>query len=71
MKCKVCGKRFKLQADKRYDVVKKPDGLAKVLSGKGTVFYECFDCPRCGCQNIVNTRERTIIDGESEVAECH
>ena len=23
MKCKVCGKRFKLQADKRYEALKK------------------------------------------------
>ena len=69
MKCKVCGKRFKLQADKRYDVIKKPCGVAELLSGKGTTFYECFDCSKCGCQNIVNIRERTIVDGESEDGE--
>ena len=64
MKCKVCGKRFKLQADKRYEVLKKPDGFAVAFSGKGLVCYECFDCPRCGCQNAVNIREKTIKEIE-------
>ena len=69
MKCKVCGKRFKLQADKRYEALKKPDGFAGVFSGKGIVCYECFDCPRCGCQNIVHIREKTIIEIESKTEE--
>lgn len=56
-KCKVCGKRFKLQADRRYEVLKKPSGFVGVLSGQGTMTYECFDCPKCGCQNIKSIRE--------------
>lgn len=65
MKCKVCGKRFKLQADKRYEVLKKPDGFAGVLSGKATICYECFDCLRCGCQNAVNVREINLYGEKS------
>jgi len=55
MKCKVCGKWFKLQADKRYEEIKK-----EVFSKP--VFFECFDCPKCGCQNIVNVRLRTVYE---------
>ena len=55
MKCKVCGKKFGLTADKRYEVVKRPTGLACLTVSPVT--YEAFDCPHCGCQNVVNVRE--------------
>lgn len=54
-KCKVCGKRFKLEKSNRYEVVKNPVGL-QVLTQSSTT-YEAFDCPVCGCQNIVGIRE--------------
>lgn len=60
MKCKVCGKRFKLRAEDKYDV-RKSASFGDVLSGKATsTVYECFDCSHCGCQNIVNVREKEI-----------
>ena len=55
MKCKVCGKKFKLTADKRYEVVKRPVGFSCLTTAPVT--YEAFDCPHCGCQNVVNVRE--------------
>lgn len=55
MKCKVCGKRFKLKKENKYIKIKYPAGLSVLIDN--TVFYECFDCPKCGCQNIVNIRE--------------
>lgn len=56
MKCKVCNKRFKPLAENRYEVARlAPDGLLGICSKPQTV--ECFDCPRCGCQNVVNVRE--------------
>ena len=54
-KCKVCGKRFKLKNEKRYIYEKVPVGLNRLT--EGSTFYECFDCPKCGCQQIVNIRE--------------
>lgn len=54
-KCKACGKRFRLLAKNRYDVYVKPVGI-NVLT-QGTTHYEAFDCPKCGCQNIVGVRE--------------
>lgn len=54
-KCRVCGKRFELEKSNRYEVVKNPEGL-QVLTQSSTTF-EAFDCPKCGCQNIVGVRE--------------
>lgn len=48
MKCKICGKRFKLTKDRLYHVPK--------LFGQ---CIECTDCPRCGCQIMLNIREGT------------
>lgn len=58
MKCKVCGKRFKALAENKYIAVERIgtfEGLAKAPR-----MYECFDCKKCGCQNIVNIREKAI-----------
>ena len=55
MKCKICGKRFNPKKELKYTVVKKPVGVG-VLT-ESTKIYECFDCPKCGCQNMVNIRK--------------
>ncbi len=54
-RCKVCGRWMRLKKENRYLVTKRPTGL-NILCEAPTV-YECFDCPTCGCQNIVNVRE--------------
>lgn len=53
MKCIVCGKRFNPKKAQRYEVSEYTVGL---FTPKTTKITECFDCPRCGCQNAVNTR---------------
>ena len=56
MKCKICGKRFKLMKENRYLATEKigaREGLTKAAK-----IFEAFDCPHCGCQNIVNIREK-------------
>ena len=57
MKCKICGKRFKLAKENRYEAIKMPTGIVDVMTGERATIYEAFDCPKCGCQNIVNIRE--------------
>lgn len=52
--CKVCGKQFELKKDNKY-VVAENKGLSSIANGYK--YFECFDCPECGCQNIVNIRE--------------
>ena len=69
MKCKVCGKRFKLKVEDKYDI-RKAASFGDVLSGKNTnTVYECFDCPHCGCQNVVNIREKEINKIKEKVGE--
>lgn len=60
MKCIVCGKKFKLLANNKYLAKREPAGL----SFDNPIIYEAFDCPACGCQNIVNVRENIKIESE-------
>lgn len=59
--CKVCKNQFELNKDSKY-VVAEDKGVINVMNG--IKYYECFDCPKCGCQNIVNIREGN--DGKSK-----
>ncbi len=58
-KCSICGRRFKLLAENRYEVVIRPAGLNCLT--EGTTYYNAFDCPHCGCQNIVGVVEKTKV----------
>ena len=64
MKCKVCGKRFKAIAENKYIAIEKIGALEGLT--KAPKIFECFDCNKCGCQNIVNIREESIEIKESE-----
>jgi hypothetical protein len=52
-KCKVCGKWFILSAKNKYTIPKRE--ISAIVVGLYSC-YEAFDCPKCGCQNIVNIR---------------
>lgn len=52
--CKSCGKQFDLVKENKY-IVQENKGLNGIATG--TKKFECFDCPHCGCQNILNIRE--------------
>ena len=54
MKCKVCGRKFRLRKRKMYLAV-EPRSLYERLT-KPEKTYECFDCPHCGCQHFLNIR---------------
>lgn len=56
-KCKVCNEFFELKKEDRYDVTKLPAGGTFGTLFSNPVAYDAFDCPYCGCQNIVNVRE--------------
>lgn len=50
IECKVCGAEF--QADSRaHYLAKEEKGLGGALCGNKT--HDAFDCPICGCQNLV------------------
>ena len=57
--CAVCGRDFPLLAEEHY-VTKEPGktGIkAIVIDGEATKYHDAFDCPHCGCQNIVGDRQ--------------
>lgn len=59
-KCKICGAEFMLKKENRYlckEVVSIPD----TFNGKKSIIHEAFDCPVCGCQNVVNERYIDIV----------
>ena len=65
-KCNVCGRRFRLIAKNRYEVVKSPVGFSCLT--ESAVYYNAFDCPHCGCQNIVGILEKAKAkDCENEL----
>ena len=55
IKCECCGEEFEINPQAKYEVIENPPGL-NVLTQSATI-YECFDCTKCGCQNIVNERK--------------
>ncbi|WP_176755047.1 hypothetical protein [Eubacterium ruminantium] len=40
-------------------MVRRPVGLNCLT--QGTVYYNAFDCPHCGCQNIVGVLEKVNV----------
>lgn len=55
-KCNSCGRYFILRKENRYEIV-RPRTVSEVFNGESPTVIECFDCPKCGCQNVVNVRE--------------
>lgn len=68
IKCKVCGHAFHAHAGLRYEAKLKPDSISPL--SKSVEVAECFDCPRCGCQKIVNIRHQQAV-GIVIVDEAH
>ena len=56
--CKICGRDFPLLAEEHY-VTKEPGrtGVLTALSDVEIKLHDAFDCPHCGCQNLVGVRE--------------
>ena len=58
-KCHTCGRRFRLLAKNRYEIMKSPVGINCLV--QGVVYYNAFDCPHCGCQNITGVLEKVNV----------
>lgn len=60
LRCEVCGKEFIPKSKDRYTAKENmvKGGLSAAFSGelKNPELYDCFDCPQCGCQMVVNRR---------------
>lgn len=66
MKCKVCENELLLNLDFHYiarDEEIERTGLLGIAgkSEKESKLYDAFDCPFCGCQNIVGDRKRDFV----------
>ena len=62
-KCKICNNEFKLKKEERYIVIDNVEtGLAVLGKHTQENIYDAFDCPVCGCQNVVNTRKRMYLE---------
>lgn len=66
--CETCGRGFALIAEERYTVrTVEKTGPASAFSGEESDLYDAFDCPHCGCQNVVNLRLRELgPEGDDE-----
>lgn len=82
MKCKVCGKDFELKLDNHYitrDEEIERCGIAGIVGNntdKESKLYDAFDCPYCGCQNVVQERKRSFVmeidyTSDEELEECN
>ena len=62
--CKVCGRDFPLIAEERYTARNKEmSGVIPTIKGdQESDWYDAFDCPHCGCQNLVQERMRLVTD---------
>lgn len=50
IRCSVCGKRLEVHKEYTYEVVQEMFGTKH--------FYDCIDCPKCGCQIVMKERKR-------------
>lgn len=58
-KCTVCGQQFPLQIGGHY--ISRDDGktgMVTLFKDDESHLYDTFDCPNCGCQNVVQNRKR-------------
>ena len=57
--CKICGRDFPLIAAEHFIVQdpRKIGVLANLANTDKATMYDAFDCPYCGCQNIMQERK--------------
>lgn len=62
--CKICGRDFPLIAEEHYIArgIEKNGVIAALSIQEEAMQYDAFDCPHCGCQNIMQERKRFNID---------
>ncbi len=59
IKCRVCGNEIELKKENRYT------GIERNMLGPDFL-RDCYDCPVCGCQSVVNNRLKTYEEGRDE-----
>lgn len=67
IRCKVCNTRFMAAKEAMYLATEK-NAVLTALTNPAKAF-ECFDCPKCGCQNAVNVRMAAVTASGDEKEE--
>lgn len=68
-KCKICAKEFELRANEHYVSIDNSKIGLSILAGEEPGLYDTFDCPYCGCQNVVGQRKRKYFPEELDEKE--
>lgn len=73
--CNVCGRDFPLISEEHY-VARNKDReggqIGSIIAGKEEpTIFDAFDCPHCGCQNIMQERKRHNIEINFGYGECN
>lgn len=68
MECKICGKEFELKKDSHY-IAREEEvtGITTIAKKVEVSLWDSFDCPYCGCQNIVQQRKRPAFVGSDYI----
>ena len=56
MKCNVCGHEFTPKKENKYIASQQTAPMFGL-----TKYYDCFDCPECGCQIVAQERYSEIL----------
>lgn len=62
LKCKICECEF--VPEKKDHYISRDEvtvGFSSIVGGMEEKNYDTFDCPQCGCQNIVGERKRMLF----------
>ena len=62
--CKVCGRDFPLIAEEHYVArnVEKTGIIPAIRGQEEATQYDAFDCPHCGCQNVIQERKEVNLE---------
>lgn len=66
-KCKVCSKEFEFKKEFHY-ISRDADGEDDWGEEEEVKIFDTFDCPHCGCQNVMQERKR--VDKSNAIAVC-
>lgn len=71
MKCSVCGFEFEAVKEIHYIARVKGNKGFSNLFGEEESIFDAFDCPKCGCQIVVQERKRRleeVMEDETKAA---
>lgn len=57
--CKVCGRDFPLMSEEHYVArgIMETGVIPAIKGQEEATQYDAFDCPHCGCQNVMQERK--------------